>query len=133
MKPTIAVDLAKSVFEVAVSQHPGKVAERHRLSRVRVLPFFAQREASTVLVEACGSAHFWAGELQKLGHEVVLLPPHASRRTCEGCRCAKNRRNFVRDKRWRSDTFPGNRDTATSKTLLAKSTAIVVDCMVDSS
>jgi len=79
MKPTIAVDLAKSVFEIAVSRDPGKVAERHRLSRARFLPFFAQREASTVLVEACSSAHFWARELERLGHHVVLLPPHLVR------------------------------------------------------
>lgn len=79
MKPTIAVDLAKSVFESAVSRHPGKVAERHRLARARLLPFFAQREAATVLVEACGSAHFWAREIEALGHQVVLLPPHLVR------------------------------------------------------
>ena len=29
----VAVDLAKSVFEVAVSRRPGKVHETHRLSR----------------------------------------------------------------------------------------------------
>ena len=39
---TIAVDLAKNVFQVAVSRHPGKVAETHRLSRSKFLPFFAQ-------------------------------------------------------------------------------------------
>ena len=76
---TIAVDLAKSVFEIAVSRFPGKVAERHRVSRKKFLRFFAQRESSRVLLEACGSAHFWAEELQKLGHEVVLLPPHLVR------------------------------------------------------
>ena len=31
------------------------------------------------MLEACGAAHFWAGELQKLGHEVLLLPPHLVR------------------------------------------------------
>ena len=50
---TIAVDLAKSVFEIAVSRVPGKVAERHRLSRTKFLPFFAEREPATVLLEAC--------------------------------------------------------------------------------
>ena len=39
---TYAVDLAKSVFEIAVSNHPGHVRERHRLSRERFLNFFAQ-------------------------------------------------------------------------------------------
>lgn len=76
---TIAVDLAKSVFEVALSRHPGRVAERQRLSRSRFLPFFTERRPALVLLEACGSAHHWGRQLQALGHRVVLLPPHAVR------------------------------------------------------
>jgi transposase len=76
---TYAVDLAKSVFEIAVSDRPGHVHERHRLARDRFLPFFAHREPATVLLEACGSAHHWARELQNLGHHAVLLPPHRVR------------------------------------------------------
>src|SRR6185295_8209065 len=41
---TIAVDLAKNVFQVAVSHHPGKVAESHRLSRSQFLRFLAERQ-----------------------------------------------------------------------------------------
>ena len=77
---TIAVDLAKSVFQVAISQRPGRVDEEHRLSRARLLPFFATQPAATVLLEACGSAHHWARELEHLGHRVRLLPPHETRR-----------------------------------------------------
>lgn len=76
---TYAVDLAKSVFEIAVSNRPGHVHERHRLARDRFLPFFAHREPATVLLEACGSAHHWARELHNLGHHPVLLPPHRVR------------------------------------------------------
>ncbi len=76
---TIAVDIAKCVFEVAVSEQPGRVSESHRLSRTAFLRFFAQRQPVTVLLEACGSAHHWARQLQGLGHRVVLLPPHAVR------------------------------------------------------
>lgn len=76
---TIAVDLAKSVFQIAVSQHPGKVSESHRLTRGQFLRFFAERQPAHVLLEACGTAHFWARELQALGHQVELLPPHAVR------------------------------------------------------
>ena len=76
---TIAVDLAKSVCQVAVSHRPGHVAEHHRLSRARFLAFFAERQPATVLLEACGSAHHWARELRSLGHSVLLLPPHAVR------------------------------------------------------
>jgi transposase len=72
---TIAVDLAKSVFQVAVSRHPGKVAESQRLSRSQFLRFFAERKPALVLLEACGTAHFWGRQIQALGHEVLLLPP----------------------------------------------------------
>jgi transposase len=77
---TIAVDVAKSIFEVAVSHRPGHVAERERLARDQILQFFANRPRATVLLEACGSAYHWARELQGLGHRVVLLPPHLVRR-----------------------------------------------------
>jgi transposase len=73
---TIAVDLAKSVFQVAVSHHPGRVDEERRLSRDRFLAFFAQQTPATVLLEACGSAHYWARQLQPFGHTVRLLAPH---------------------------------------------------------
>lgn len=69
------IDIAKSVFEVALSDTPGTVQERHRLSRERFRRFFAKREATTVLMEACGSAHYWGRELQAMGHEVHLLHP----------------------------------------------------------
>jgi transposase len=76
VKPTttIAVDIAKNVFQVAVSKRPGRVAEEHRLSRTRFLRFFAQRQPATVLLEACGTAHHWARKLRQLGHSPVLLP-----------------------------------------------------------
>src|SRR5262249_40813269 len=71
--------LAKAVFEIAVSDRPGRVVERQRLARRHFLAFFAQRPRTTVVMEACGSAHHWGRELEALGHRVVLLPPHAVR------------------------------------------------------
>jgi transposase len=73
---TIAVDLAKSVFQVAVSHRAGRVDEERRLSRDRFVGFFAQQPPATVLVEACGSAHHWARPIQPFGHSVQRLPPH---------------------------------------------------------
>lgn len=75
----VAVDIAKSVFDLAGSDQPGRVAFRRRLSRGAFLTYLAQLQASTVVMEACGSAHFWAREIEKLGHTVVLLPPHQVR------------------------------------------------------
>ena len=71
----VGVDLAKWFFEVVVSSHPGSVACRRRLTRATFLRFVAQLPTATVVMEACGSAHYWAREIQKLGHRVVLLPP----------------------------------------------------------
>jgi transposase len=76
---TIAVDLAKSIFQIAISRRPGHVCESHRLSRTRFKRFFAEHQPATVLLEACSSAHHWARELQNFGHSVILLPPHAVR------------------------------------------------------
>ena len=76
---TIAVDLAKSVFQIAVSRKTGHVCENHRLSRPRFQRFFAEHQPATVLLEACSSAHHWARQLKTLGHSVILLPPHAVR------------------------------------------------------
>ncbi len=80
----IAVDLAKNVFEIAVSHKPGKIAERHRLSRARFLEFFADRQPAVVLLEATGSAHHWGRQMQQLGHQPVLLPPRAVKRYRDG-------------------------------------------------
>lgn len=80
----VAVDLAKNVFEIAVSRQPGKVAERHRLSRSKFLEFFAERQPEVVLLEATGSAHHWGRQLQQLGHQPVLLPPRAVKRYRDG-------------------------------------------------
>jgi transposase len=76
---TIAIDVAKSVFEVAISEQPGQVRERKRLSREQFRQFLAERPAATILMEACGSAHHWARHAQAHGHQAVLVPPHVVR------------------------------------------------------
>jgi transposase len=72
----IAVDLAKNIFEIAVSAQPGKIRERKRVSRKTFLSFFGKRQPATVLLEACGTAHHWARRVKALGHRPVILPPH---------------------------------------------------------
>ena len=79
-RTVIAVDLEKSVFEVAVSTRPGQVRLRRRLTRSALLGFFAQQPAAMVLLEACGTAHFWAREIERLGYQVRLLPAQHVRR-----------------------------------------------------
>jgi transposase len=72
---TIAIDLAKSVFEVGISHQPGHVAANHRLTREQIGTFMANQPATTVVMEACSSAHYWGRTFQGYGHKVKLLPP----------------------------------------------------------
>ena len=46
-----------------------------KLRRKEVLAFFAKLPACLVGMEPCGSAHYWAREIAKLGHTVKLMPP----------------------------------------------------------
>ena len=39
---TIAVDLAKNVFEIEVSHEPGKISEQKRVNRARLVSFFCE-------------------------------------------------------------------------------------------
>lgn len=72
----VGVDIAKTVFEIAVSEVPGQVARARRLPRTKFREFFVELPAATIVMEACGSAHYWGREFEALGHTVVLLPPH---------------------------------------------------------
>jgi transposase len=72
---TVAVDLAKNVYQLAVADGDWRVVERHRLTRLQFERFFANRSVGLVVMEACSSAHHWARWLQSLGIDVRLLPP----------------------------------------------------------
>ncbi len=71
---TVAVDLAKSVFQLAVADGSWKVIESHRLNRSQFERWFQNRDVSLVIMEACGSAHHWARWLNRMGIAVKLLP-----------------------------------------------------------
>jgi transposase len=71
----IGVDLAKNFFQVHGIEREGAPAVTRKLSRGKVLSFFAGIAPTRIGMEACGSAHYWARELRALGHEVVLIPP----------------------------------------------------------
>ena len=72
---TIGIDLAKKVFQVHGIDAEGKVVVARKLRRKEVLAFFAKLAPCLVGMEACGSAHYWAREIAKLGHSVKLMPP----------------------------------------------------------
>src|SRR5918994_829369 len=72
---TVGRDIAKSSFQIHGTAASGRPTLRKKLSRGKVLEFFANLPACLIGMEACGGAHHWARELTKLGHEVRLMPP----------------------------------------------------------
>lgn len=72
---TLAIDLAKNVFQLHGVDGRGVCQLRRRLRRAQLLSFMAQMPPCLVAMEACASAHYWARELIELGHRVKLIPP----------------------------------------------------------
>jgi transposase len=71
----IGLDLAKSVFQVHAIDTQERVVVRRSLKRREVVKFFTKLEPCLVGMEACATAHYWARELSRLGHQVKLIPP----------------------------------------------------------
>ncbi|RUV58596.1 MAG: IS110 family transposase [Mesorhizobium sp.] len=76
MKDTmIGVDLAKNVFQLHGATMTGHLSFRKKLTRSRFRQFMAAQPPAVVVMEACGSASYWAREMVKFGHEVKLIAP----------------------------------------------------------
>jgi transposase len=73
---TIGLDLAKKVFQVHGVDAAGEETIRRSLRRGQVVRFFSKLAPCLVGMEACATAHYWARELRRLGHEVRLIAPH---------------------------------------------------------
>lgn len=82
----IALDLAKSVFQVHAREEGRKEAIRKKLSRRRVLTFFEKCEPCVVAMEACATAHHWGRLFRAMGHEVRLVPPRVAKGYRQGAK-----------------------------------------------
>jgi transposase len=71
----LGIDLAKSVFQVHGNDAHGKTVFSRKISRAKLLSFIANFPTCTIGMEACGGAHYWAREFEKLGHTVRMMAP----------------------------------------------------------
>src|SRR5580704_7155462 len=72
---TVAIDLAKDIFEVALANRAGRIIERKRLTRRQFERFVDELPPGTeVIMEACGTAHYWGRRCQAHNLLVRLLP-----------------------------------------------------------
>lgn len=72
---TIAVDLAKSVFQVSVANRSDRIVSRRRLTRTQFEQFIAQQSPATVIMKACATANYWSQYASAHGHRTKLLHP----------------------------------------------------------
>jgi transposase len=75
MKTTrLGLDIAKGVFQAVLVAERSRLVWKRRWRRQQVVSELAKLEPTLVVMEACGSAHYWAREIEALGHRVWLLP-----------------------------------------------------------
>jgi transposase len=70
----VAVDLAKTVFELAVAEPRGGIVAWHRFTRGQFERFLTSQPTCHIGMEACGTAHHWGRLARSVGHQVSLLP-----------------------------------------------------------
>jgi transposase len=69
------MDTSKQIFQLHGVDEAERVVLRRKLRRREVLEFFGKLAPTVIGIEACGSSHYWARELTRLGHEVKLMAP----------------------------------------------------------
>ena len=73
---TITIDLAKTVFQVAVYNKFGKQLSNKAMNDKKMVELITHHSEAVIYMEACGSAHYWGRRFRQMGHEVYLIPPH---------------------------------------------------------
>jgi transposase len=71
----IGMDTSKQIFQLHGVDEAEQIVERRKLRRREMLEFFGKLAPTVIGIEACGSSHYWARELRRLGHEVKLMAP----------------------------------------------------------
>ena len=71
----IAIDLAKSVFQVCLFDRQMRVVSNKPIGRKALIRFLANHPPSLVALEACGGSHYWGRKAQAFGHQVSIVPP----------------------------------------------------------
>lgn len=71
----VGIDIAKEIFQVCAADSGGKVVAKKRLTRRKISDYIMKLPACTIVMEACGSAHYWSRRFKEYGHEVKLIPP----------------------------------------------------------
>ena len=71
----LAIDLAKTGFQVCATASNGEVLFNRKFSRPKLERFLGEHSPSLVAMEACPTAHHWGRVALAAGHDVRLIAP----------------------------------------------------------
>lgn len=72
---TLAIDIAKNVFQLHGNDESGNCILRKRLNRLKMLEFLSNLDACSIVMEACSGSNFLHQKFTEMGHSVKLIPP----------------------------------------------------------
>lgn len=79
----IGIDIAKNNIQLHGTNEQGKPLLKKRVSRAKFLTVMSNLPKCLIGMEACGGAHYWATELEKLGFTVKLMSPRKVKKFVE--------------------------------------------------
>jgi transposase len=71
----VGIDLSKSVFQLSITDPMHRIVSRKRLSRTQFRRWLVISEPAHLVMEACGTSHYWGRTAVAAGHQVSLLHP----------------------------------------------------------
>ena len=71
----VGIDLAKVSFQIHVASAEGKVLERLKKTRSEMPGYLAKQSKTSIFMEACPTANYWARKAEASGHVVKLIAP----------------------------------------------------------
>lgn len=86
----LGIDIAKNVFQLHGLSHSGQTVLKKRLSRVKFAEFMTQLPACEVVMECCGTSHYWGRTFRAMGHTVKLISPQHVKAYVKGNKNDKN-------------------------------------------
>lgn len=98
---TIAIDLAKNVFQVCILSPDRTVIQNKQISRTKLPSLLANQETSIVAMEACYSSHYWARVFSDMGHKVRLIPAQHVKPFVRGNKNDRNDALAIAEASWR--------------------------------
>ncbi len=98
---TIAIDLAKNVFQVCILSPDRTVIQNKQVSRAKLSNLLANQKASVVAMEACYSSYYWARVFSDMGHNVHLIPTQHVKPFVRGNKNDRNDALAIAEASWR--------------------------------